>query len=360
MKNAIPSNPKKGKGSLWILALVILSPFSFLYRLISAARTWLYQRGFCKQWKLKARVISVGNVTVGGTGKTPLVIYLAEKLKEKNRKVAILTRGYRRKKKQMVKLTKQTRERINWVDVGDEPYLLAGRLVDVPILVSKRRATSGRHAVRELGSETLILDDGFQHLKLSRDLDIVVIDSTNPFGNGRLLPAGILREPLTSLRRADLFVVTKIDQASSTDELIGILKGHNPQAPIVESIYRVRSVEDLVSGHPVEPKDIRGKSAFAFSGIGNPTSFETSLKQLGIRVLKHRKFRDHHAYGTKDIADIKRQAEESGADFIVTTEKDSVRIPLVKESEIPFYVLRIDLAVIQGEETLLNRIEGKE
>jgi tetraacyldisaccharide 4'-kinase len=360
MKNTIPSHPKKGKGPPWTSALGILLPFSFLYRLISGARTWLYESGVWKQRKLEARVISVGNVTAGGTGKTPLVIYLAEKLKEKNRKVAILTRGYGRKKKQMVELTKQTRERINWVDVGDEPYLLAGRLVDVPILVSRRRAISGRHAIRELGSEILILDDGFQHLKLSRDLDIVVIDSTDPFGNGRLLPAGILREPLTSLKRADLFVMTKTDQASSTDELIGVLKGHNPKAPIVESVYRVRSVEDLISGHPVEPKDMRGKSAIAFSGIGNPASFESSLKQLGIRISKHRKFRDHHAYGRKDIADIKRQAEESRADFIITTEKDSVRIPLVKESEIPFYVLGIDLAVIQGEETLLNRIEGRE
>ncbi|NIM98972.1 MAG: tetraacyldisaccharide 4'-kinase [candidate division Zixibacteria bacterium] len=360
MRNFIPSNQKKGEGLLWALVLGVLSLFSLLYQLASTARTWLYQHGICRRQRLKARVISVGNVTVGGTGKTPLVLYLAEKLREKNRKVAILTRGYRRKKREMVELTHETCRRIDWQDVGDEPYLLAKRLLDVPIMVSKRRSTSGEKALQKFGSEILILDDGLQHLRLSRELDIVVIDSVNPFGNGRLLPAGILREPLTSLKRADIFVLTKTDHVPSTNELVHLLRRYNPQAPIVESVYRVRSIQGLFNDSSVEPKRIEEKKAYAFSGIGNPASFENTLEQLKIHILKHRKFTDHYPYSKRDLMDLEGEARGVGADFAVTTEKDSVRIPLVNELEIPFYVVKIDLRITQAEKTLLDKIQGRE
>lgn len=360
MRNFIPSNRKKEKGPLRALAAGVLSLFSLLYRLASTARTWLYQHGICKRRRLEARVISVGNITVGGTGKTPLVIYLAEKLREKNRKVAILTRGYRRKKREMVELTHETCQRIDWQDVGDEPYLLAKRLLDVPIMVSKHRSTSGEKAEQKFGCEILILDDGLQHLRLSRDLDIVVIDSVNPFGNGRLLPAGILREPLTSLKRADMFVLTKTDRVSSTDELTELLRRYNPEAPVVESAYRVRSIQGLFNDSSVEPRKIEDKKVYAFSGIGNPASFENTLEQLKIHILKHRKFMDHYPYSKRDLMDLEGEARGVGADFVVTTEKDSVRIPLVNRLEIPFYVVKIDLRITQGEQTLLNKIEGRE
>jgi 3-deoxy-D-manno-octulosonic-acid transferase len=348
-----------GRRTLYTLPRWLLSPFAWLYRLICALRLFLYRYGVFKQKKLQAKVISVGNITLGGTGKTPLVIYLAEKLKEKNKKVAILSRGYKRKKKKMVELTQKTHKRINWEDVGDEPYLLAKRLSDVPIMVSKHRGISGHYATEKLGIEFLILDDGFQHLKLFRNLDIVVIDSINPFGNGRILPAGTLREPLTSLRRADVFVLTKTDQASNTDELVQILKRYNPKAPTVESIYQIRSIEKLFNGSSLNLKDVENKKALAFSGIGNPLSFENSLKQLKIQILKHQKFWDHFPYRKKDILALQEEAKSKGADFIITTEKDSVRIPLINQQDIPFYVLKIDLKIIRGEETLLNRSEGE-
>ncbi len=358
----------EGPRTLYALSCWFLSFFSLPYRLVCGIRLFLYQHGVFKQKKLKARVISVGNITLGGTGKTPLVIYLAEKLKEKNKKVAILSRGYKRKKKEMVELTQKTRKRINWEDVGDEPYLLAERLSGVPIMVSKHRNISGQYATEKLGSEFLILDDGFQHQKLFRNLDIVVIDSVNPFRNGRLLPAGTLREPLTSLRRADVFVLTKTDQASNTDELVQILKRYNPKTPIVESIHQIRSIEKLFNGSEVNLKDVEDKKALVFSGIGNPLSFENSLRQLKIQILKHRIFRDHFPYRGKDISTLQEEAKNKDADFIITTEKDSVRIPLINESEIPsqagldipFYVLKIDLKITRGEEILLSKIEGKE
>jgi tetraacyldisaccharide 4'-kinase len=350
----------QGRRTLHTPARWFLSFLSLPYRLACLTRLLLYRHGVCKQKKLEARVISVGNVTVGGTGKTPLVLYLAEKLQEKSKKVAILTRGYKRKKKEMVELTQETKGEINWEDVGDEPYLLAQRLLDLPIIVTKHRNRSGDYAIEKHGAEFLILDDGFQHLKLFRNLNIVVIDSVNPFGNGRLLPAGILREPMTSLKRADVFLLTKTDQASNKGALIRILKGYSPKAPIVESVYKIRSIVNLFDGSLVEPKEVKDTKAVAFSGIGNPSSFENSLSQLKIRILKHRRFSDHFPYRKKNVLDLKKEARVLGADFIITTEKDSVRIPLINDSEIPFYVLKIDLEITRGEEILLGRIEGRE
>ena len=349
----------------WRRTLWLLTPFSWLYRLAGGIRLFLYRSGVFRQKRLPAKVISVGNVTVGGTGKTPLVIYLAERLKENSKNVAILTRGYKRKKKEMVDLLPRAQERINWEDVGDEPYLMMQNLSDVPIIVSKHRVISGLHAIEKYRAEFLILDDGFQHLKLHRDIDIVVIDSTNPFGNGKLLPAGRLRESLYSLKRADLFVLTKTDQASDLDELVHTLQKYNPQAPLVESIYRIRSIDQQPDGVSVNLKEVEHKRALVFSGIGNPLSFENSLNQLKIQILKHHRFPDHFAYQQKDILFLIEEAKSLKADFIITTEKDSVRIPLINQSEvlpqtelgIPFYVLKIDLKITKGEEILLRKIE---
>lgn len=359
MKDFFQPGCKKKKGPLHALALVVLSFFSQLYRLGCSTRLFLYRHGLRGQTKLAARVISVGNITVGGTGKTPLVIYLVKKLRAQGKKVGILTRGYKRKKKQMVELTQATCHQVDWHDTGDEPYLLAQRLSDVPIIVTKNRCASGNYAIHKHGTQFLILDDGFQHLKLFRNLDIVVIDSVNPFGNGGLLPAGILREPLTSLKRADVFVLTKTDQVTNKDELIKILRRYNPEAPVVESVYQIRSIERLSDGSLVKANEVENKKALAFSGIGNPLSFENTLTQLRIRILRHRKFSDHFPYGKKDLLELSQEAESLGVDLIITTEKDSVRIPLINEPKIPVYVLKIDLKVTDGEEMLFRQVEGK-
>ncbi len=356
-RRSLPGHRERN-GPVWALASAILSLLSLPYRLGCDLRAFLYRCGLAKRKRLHAAVISVGNITVGGTGKTPLVLYLADKLKQQNKKVAVLTRGYRRKKKGLVELSGETTSETSWEDSGDEPYLLAQRLVDVPIIVGRRRDRTGEYAVAKFGSEVLILDDGFQHWRLSRDLDIVVIDSSNPFGNGKLLPAGILREPLAALKRANLFVLTKTDQAEDKAGLIARLRRHNPEAELVESVYQIRSVENLAEGSLLDIERLRDTKALAFSGIGNPSSFENSLKQLKISILRHRVFRDHYVYGRKDIMELTKQAKALEADFIITTEKDCVRIPLVKSSEVPFYVLKIDLKITCGEETLLNRIGG--
>jgi tetraacyldisaccharide 4'-kinase len=338
---------------MWFLLLL-----SMLYDFTLSIRLFFYRAGIFRTRKLKAKVISVGNVTVGGTGKTPLVIYLAEKLKEKKIRVVILTRGYRRKSKNMVDLNEANKGEIGWEDVGDEPFLLSRRLEDVPIVVTKHRFVSGTYAVRKYNPDVLILDDGFQHLKLKRDLDLVVIDSTNPWGNGRLLPAGILREPLSSLKRADVFMLTKTDQVSDLAETKDTLRRYHPQAPVVESIYRVRSMENLHDHSTIDSGKWENKKALVFSGIGNPKSFENSLKHLKISVLKHKAFPDHFAYRRKDVLSLVEETKSLGADFMVTTEKDSVRIPMVNRPEVPIYVLKIDLKVTSGEEMLFDKIEG--
>jgi tetraacyldisaccharide 4'-kinase len=339
---------------------------SVFYWLGYNLRFFFYRSGMIKPKKLKAKVISIGNITLGGTGKTPLVIYLVQRLKEKNLKIAILTRGYKRKNKGLAEMVMENENRTPWTEVGDEPYLLASRLNHVPVVVYKNRGASGVYAEKKYKSEVLILDDGFQHWKLSRNLNIVVIDSMNPFGNSKLFPAGILREPLSSLKRADILVLNKADQVSNKQNLIRVLRTYNQDAPIIESVYKIDSIERLhdnlqadrrPSGQ-VEESHLKGKKTLAFSGIGNPISFEKSLKLLKVEVLKHRGFPDHFFYQRKDILNLEREALRLGADFMITTEKDSVRIPMISELRIPIYVFKIDLVITKGEEIFWNRIEG--
>jgi tetraacyldisaccharide 4'-kinase len=343
--------------SLYSIIKLFLYTFSIFYGLGYYLRLFLYRSGIFKSKKLKSRVISVGNITLGGTGKTPLVIYLSQKLKEREIKVSVLTRGYKRKKRELIELIEENKNRIPWMEVGDEPYLLASRLHDVPVMVSKDRRTSGVYAEKKCRAEVLILDDGFQHWRLPRDLDIVVIDSLNPFGNLKLFPAGILREPMSSLKRADILVLTKSDQISSKHELIRMLRTYNQDAPIVESTYKINSIETWFEHSLVEEKNLHGKKCLAFSGIGNPVSFEKSLKLLKVEVVKHRQFPDHFFYQKRDILNLEKEAGKLGADFMITTEKDSVRIPIMRDLEIPIYVFKIDLVISEEEEVFWKKIE---
>ncbi len=340
----------------WLkLFFYILSVF---YGLGYHFKVFLYQSGMVKPRKLNAKVISIGNITLGGTGKTPLVIYVSQKLKERKLKVAILTRGYRRKKRKLTELVEENKNKIPWSEVGDEPYLLASRLHDVPVVVSKERSTSGVFAEKKYQAEVLVLDDGFQHWRLFRDLDIVVIDATNPFGNSKLFPAGTLREPLSRLRRAGIIVLNKADQVLNKENLIQVLRAYNQDAPIIESAYKINSIERWLEHSLIEEKNLEKKKCLAFSGIGNPVSFEKTLKHLKIEVLKHHRFPDHFFYQKKDFLSLEKEAQKLGADFMITTEKDSVRIPMMSELRIPIYVFKIDLVITKGEEIFWKKIEG--
>ena len=338
--------------SFWRL---IFGALSYLFLLVYYLRVLLRRWGLSKSRKLDATVISVGNITMGGTGKTPLVMYIGERLREKGADLAILTRGYRRQSKKMIELKDQN---FSWKEVGDEPFLLSGKLPNVPVFIQKNRFEAGSKALSKHGVKMLILDDGFQHWRLHRDVDIVVIDCLNPFGGKRLFPAGYLREPLTALRRADVFVLNRADHAANIEEITRVLNRYNPGALKCESVYLLESVRDFTDHSLVDAETLKGKRAVAFSGIANPFSFERTLKSSGIKIVKHFKFSDHFPYAEKDIIRLQEDSMKLGAEVILTTEKDAVRIPDIRPLRIPVNVIGVRLKITKGEEDFWRVVGG--
>jgi 3-deoxy-D-manno-octulosonic-acid transferase len=333
---------KKDKGSL---SFFFLQVFSFLYLIGYLIHKSFYYLGLIKPKNLSAKVVSVGNITVGGSGKTPFVLYLAKKLRGKGMNFAILTRGYRRLSNDTIVLRKNDSFEIKWEQVGDEPYLLSNYLPEIPIIVDKDRFHSGKIAQEKYKAEFLLLDDGFQHWRLKRDLDIVMIDSSIDLEKEKILPAGRLREPLASLKRADLFILTRVDQSVYKDNMIKILRRYNPQTPIVESILQVTSFENWKDQSEIELNQLKGKKVLAFCGIGNPHSFERTLKSSDLEI-------SNAFYTRKDLLSLQEEAGKSGAEYLITTEKDSVRLPEISELTIPLLVVKVELKITSGEEKL--------
>jgi len=346
-------NKKRGGSFLVFLLRIVLSIFSYVFLLAYYLRVLLYKLKFVKSKKLESKVISVGNITLGGTGKTPLVIYLGEGLKERGEDFAILTRGYKRENKEMMEIKNK---RFCWKKVGDEPYMLSARLPDVSIFVNKNRLVAGKKALAEYNVRTLILDDGFQYWNLKRDVNVLMIDCLNPFGGGKIFPAGFLREPLSALKRADIFVLNKADQATNVEEIKRVLNRYNSEALKVESLYLLDSIRCLEDYSFVNPGALRGKSVTAFSGIANSSSFGKTLDQLAVKILMHFEFSDHFPYGEKDILEVEKDSLRLGAQAILTTEKDAVRIPEMDCLRIPLYLVRIKLQITKGEKDFWKTI----
>lgn len=293
--------------------------------------------------KLTVNVISVGNITLGGTGKTALVEYICRFLKTQGKRIVVLTRGYARKPE----------------DLGDEPYMLSKKLCDVPVIVDADRARGAKRAVASLGADTVILDDGFQQWKIKKDLEIVAIDATNPFGNRNMIPRGVLREPLSSLKRADVFVLTKVNLSKDAEAISAFLAGLNPRALIAESIHKPQGFYNLFD--PNESSDIcslEGKTVTLFSGIGDPASFENLIKILGLKIGLSFRYLDHYDYKEEDFKRIIRDSRDKGIDTIVTTEKDAARIrdKLFPKIDIRFLVLRVALVITKGQEKFRDRL----
>jgi tetraacyldisaccharide 4'-kinase len=329
----------------------VLSLLSYFYLLAYYVRIFLYKLGFMKSRRLDARVISVGNITLGGTGKTPMVIYLGEKLQDKGENIAILTRGYKRQDKERIELKDRN---IDWKKVGDEPYMLSGKLSGIPIVVHGDRYQSGKKTQAKYNTKTFILDDGFQHWSLERDLNIVMVDCLNPFGNLKLFPAGFLREPLSALKRADVFVLNQADQVTNVDQIKRVLNRYNSNAMIVESSYHLDFIKDFSSHSLIDVETLRGKRITAFSGIATYSSFEKTLDHLGIEIVRYFRYPDHFPYGEKDILKMEKDSIDMGADFMLTTEKDEVRIPEIKNLNTPIYVVGIKLKITKGEKDFLK------
>jgi len=315
---------------------IFLYPFSLLYEFVVRLRLLLYKRSILKSYHLPGFVLSIGNITVGGTGKTPLVIKIADLLKKRGISAGIISRGYMRKSKEILIVSDNT----DVFHSGDEPYLMARKLRDTVICVGRDRRKAGELLSKKYGIDFFILDDAFQNLKIKKDMDIVLIDGNDPFGNKRLLPSGPLREPISQLKRADIFVIMRKkvvppELSFKKEKFFGR--------------YIAKRIVFLNDSFPVE--FLKDKKIVSFAGIARPKRFLNTLKEIGAKVLYFKDFPDHFWFSKRDIEillDIKKRLE---AEYLITTEKDWVRIP--KKEDIGYLEIDVD---IEGQERLIELI----
>lgn len=349
--------------------LAVLKGFSFLFAAIVALRTLLYATGILRRYPLGVQVIAIGNVTAGGTGKTPVTEIFARTLAAEGRKVAILSRGYRRKEAPLWRrlftqvidpplvVSDGRRVLLDAATGGDEPYMLASNLPGVAVVVDRNRVKAGRYAIKRFGCDTLILDDGFQYQKLKHSIEVVLVDATNPFGNGHLLPRGILREPARHLKRADIIFLTKCrGDVSAVREQV---RRWNRTADIVECNHAPRVLKDVWSREEYPLDWLSGKTLCTLSGIASPKGFENSLRHLGAKVVWCDRYADHHRYDSSEILYALNRTADMGADALVTTEKDAVRFPRFETSPVRCLYLRIAIEILAGGNNfrqIINRI----
>jgi tetraacyldisaccharide 4'-kinase len=345
---------------------VLLRGLSWFYRFGVKVRLRLFRKGWKPQANLGTMVVSIGNITVGGTGKTPVVERFARELTERGRKVAILSRGY--KSRDLKKPQKWTNPETGEVvtsppkivsdgrgillqakHAGDEPFMLAQNLPGVAVVVDRDRVRGGRFAVKELGVDTLLLDDGLQYLDLDHSLDVVLVDQNAPFGNGYILPRGTLREPPRNLCRADYIFLTKCD-GQPLEALVKRIRKYNEEAEILQCTHGAKHLQGVFHDEVLPLEALQGKYIGAISGIAQPKSFDSLLKKLGGKVLFHTTFADHHAFSAKEIEPFMNRCVHRGVDMIVTTEKDAVRFPTPTEMDVPIYFLRIEVKILDGDE----------
>jgi len=347
---------------------------SLLYRVGVQFRILLFWKRILRSHNSGVLVVSIGNLTVGGTGKTPVVECFARALQAGGRKVAILSRGYKSKKPPLLRRIglklrppKEYKPRVvsdgqsvllDSRFAGDEPYMLAVNLKNVIVLVDKNRVASAIYAIEKMGCDTLILDDGMQYLHLRHRLEICLIDCQAPFGNEYLLPRGTLREPPGNLVRASYVFLTK-SSGSGNEELIKRIRKYNRTAEIIECSHGPQYLENVHTGERLPLEHLNGKYVAALSAIAQPKSFEDALRKLGANVEISRHFEDHHRFSDKDVQNFLNRCINRDLDFIVTTEKDSVRLPRLKKWDIPIYFLRVEIEILTGHESwqhLVDRI----
>lgn len=313
---------------------LLLPPLSALYGAVTRTHLALYRRGTFQTVKLERPVISVGNITAGGTGKTPLVEWVAKTLANSGKKVCILTRGYGREnpRSQVVVSDGETIMATS-AEAGDEPLLLANNLLrSSAVICNADRVSAGHYAIEAFGSECFVLDDGFQHFRLARDLNLVTIDATNPWGGGRLLPYGRLREPISGLSRADCVVLTRCDQAKNIDTLTAEIRDLIRGRPVFQSTMRTTESEPATG------------TAAAFCGVGNPESFFEQVRRHGYEIVFEKAFTDHHWYTQNDIDDLESAAKRAGATSLIATAKDAVKLTSLSFS-LPLHVLKVEISI---------------
>ena len=347
------------KAILWLLSLV--------YGLIVRVLAWSGQVRSCR---LPCKVISVGNITLGGTGKTSLVEFIAQKLTREGHKVAVVSRGYKRKAPNLMMRLRlalglgegegQKSLAPGYREMGDEPYMLQEKLPGVPVIVDADRMRAARQAVKEFRVDTVILDDAFQQWSLKKDLEVVTFDTADPFGNGHVLPRGILREPLTALRRADIFVMTKANLAKGIPATTECLENINPRALIVEAVHTPVAFYEFNKKVPIALEGFKGERVALVSGIGAPDSFEKVIEGLGLVIGLHVRFPDHHHYQAQDIEKIAVSCRKNHIEVLITTEKDAVRLRAIRDMRcaIRLLVLRIELELTKNAQGFNTRLAG--
>ncbi len=337
---------------------------SKIFQVLVIVRRWLYNVRILRDKTLGVQVIAIGNLTVGGTGKTPVVEKFARELRDAGRNVAILSRGYRSKPvplhikffNKILLREDQTPPRIvsdgkslllDSNMAGDEPYMLASNLKDVVVLVDKDRVKSGRYAIEKFGCDILLLDDGFQYWDLrGRRHDVVLIDRQQPFGNEHLLPRGTLREPPAHLARAHTIFITKSD--GNTSGLRERIAKFNHTAAIIECVHQPLYFEDGFSGERADLGFLAGKKVASLSGIAQPESFEQSLVKLGSELVYAKRFADHHRFSQQEILNAINRGKKRQAQLIVTTQKDAVRFPKIDRRDLPIYFMRVEIKIVAG------------
>ena len=328
----------------------------FLLRLVSVAykavvglRNFCYDKHLLRMISIGVPVISVGNITTGGTGKTPLVIWLCGVLEKRSLKCAVLTRGYK----------------ASGAGFADEPVVLARSCPGANVVVNSDRARGAQKAIADFDADVLVMDDGFQHRRLRRDLDIVAVDATCPFGYGRVLPAGMLREPVRALRRADAVVITRYDQATAeqVEQLQKQIGQIAPAVTVAKAVHK-HPYARANKGRIIGISELKDKSIFAFCGIGNPDAFMKRLREYELSVVGSKVYSDHHDYKDEDVSDIYEQARLLGANLILSTEKDWVKSTLLapRDEDIIFAYLACELEFIDGVdkiEALIQKTVGR-
>ncbi len=344
----------------------ILRALSFIYERIVQLRLYFYRKRILRERTLGCLVISIGNLTVGGTGKTPIVEKFARALQSGGRRVAILSRGYKsvpKRRSWLDRLSQKTEEPprvvsdgksllLDSLTAGDEPYMLAHNLEDVIVLVDKDRVKSGRFAIDKWRVDTLLLDDGLQYLHLKHRLDMVLVDRQAPFGNEFLLPRGTLREPPRNLRRASFIFITK-NTGQPNDALVERIRRYNRTAEIIECAHKPLYLQNIFTGERLPLERLRDTFIGSICGIAAPESFEDGLRKLGVHLDLAKRYIDHHYYTEGELLSFIGRCIRRDLAMIVTTEKDAVRMPHLPEAEVkvPIYFLRVEIEILSGHET---------
>ena len=342
----------------------VLLGMSKLFLVAVKTRRFLYTVRILRDSTLGVQVIAVGNLTVGGTGKTPVVEKFARELKNQGRTVAILSRGYRSKPPPLsrrlfdkVFLREDTTPPrvvsdgrsllLDSETAGDEPYMLASNLKDVIVLVDKDRVKSGRYAIEKFNVDTLLLDDGYQYWKLAgKRTDVVLVDCQQPFGNEHLLPRGTLREPRSHLGRASVILITKSE--GDTAKLRESVTRLNPDASLIECIHSPLYFEDVFTGERHGLDLVCGRKVASLSGIAQPDSFERSLGSVGAELVYSKRFADHHRFSQQEVLNVINRSKKRQAEAIITTQKDAVRFPKLDRRDLPIYFMRVEIRIVRG------------